>query len=114
MGENNKESNMVYDGSTGNGISTYMHPASAPMTYSRLFDVTDAMHLGDGPLCVETTPQHASTLSANLGGPTSWVNNEMWVKTDEDESCSARGYSVQIDNPYYMGTIIKTGAWFMQ
>merc|ERR1712094_79501 len=66
--------------------------ASCTMSFSRVYDVTNALHLGDGAICVETTPQHGSMLSANLDKYTygSWLNMPMWVDTDANETCAAR------------------------
>merc|ERR1711924_179316 len=99
-----------------NEDSSYTHPASSATTYSRVYDVTNALHLGHGPICVETTPQHGSTLSANLAQYQwgSWLNQSMFTQTDENVSCANRGYGVQIANPNLGGVNIATGAWFMK
>merc|ERR1711998_65348 len=99
-----------------NTDSSYTHPASSAMTYSRLYNVDNALHLGHGPICVETTPQHGSVLSANLAEYKygSWLNQSMFTATDRNYSCPARGFGVQIANPNLDGVTIVTGAWFMK
>merc|ERR1711898_24389 len=120
MGATQRKATMVLTTQL-NTLSSYTHPASSHMTYSRVYNVTNALHLGEGPICVETTPQHGSMLSANLAKYQygSWLNMSIWTKTDANYSCPARGYGVQIANPSLTGTTtgarnvtVATGAWF--
>merc|ERR1711998_485797 len=111
----NRKATMVFTTEL-NMQSGYTHPASSHMTYSRLYNVDNALYLGVGPICVETTPQHGSMLSANLMRYKygSWLNEPMWVATDANVTCPARGYGAQIANPNLDGVNIATGAWFMK
>merc|ERR1712010_162880 len=110
MGATQRKATMVL--TQLNTDSSYTHPASSHMTYSRLYDVDNALHLGHGPICVETTPQHGSMLSANLMHYKygSWLNNAMFAATDRNYSCPARGFGHQIANPNLDGVTIATGA----
>merc|ERR1711934_208152 len=117
MGATQRKATMVL--TQLNTDSSYTHPASSHMTYSRLYNVDNALHLGHGPICVETTPQHGSVLSANLAEYKygSWLNQSMFTATDRNFSCPARGFKTQIANPELTGTpnvTIATGAWFMK
>merc|ERR1711918_219284 len=88
MGQQHKKATMVF--TQLNATGSYTHPADSHMSFSRVYNVSNALHLGDGPICVETTPQHGSMLSANLSQYKygSWLNEPMWVATDATATIS--------------------------